>query len=382
MCICCLGKKESLQQSRKQLATVLQGKQFCQFCLPLIQELLLSFCRESASCTHVSAVLHALVAMSPPQLSGPRRDDTGGDDEALPITSFTCIWKPPRKRKESTLQVAEASFHKAVYGCQVKHNLSSIADFDPRPEEYRGTALRCLQEFLQKVKGEGLGVSVLKDPDIQMWKDEDTEQALSPVSYKLPSRDDIITRVEAFKRSLTVTAEQIREIEQNTQGQSQPSLWFSARRYRLTASVFGRILHRKLDTPPDTLVKELLDSRQISTRATEWGKEHESLALKQYEQSTINCGHTDLIVCKAGFFIYEQHPFLGASPDGCVHDPSSIHQFGLVEVKCPYKYRFESIASAAANSDFCLDMTTNVDGTQSLQLKNKNTDTTHKCKDN
>ena len=48
-----------------------------------------------------------------------------------------------------------------------------------------------------------------------------------------------------------------------------------------------------------------------------------------------------------------------------------IHQFGLVEVKCPYKYRFESIASAAANSDFCLNMTTNIDETQSLQLKKK-----------
>ena len=91
--------KEGEFASRKQLPTVLQGKLFCQFCLPLIQELL-SFCRESASCTHVSAVLlHALVAMSPPQLTGPRRDDTGGDDEALPVTSFACTWKQPRKRK-------------------------------------------------------------------------------------------------------------------------------------------------------------------------------------------------------------------------------------------------------------------------------------------
>ena len=68
-------------------------------------------------------------------------------------------------------------------------------------------------------KGErGLGVSVLKDPDIQMWKNKDTEQALFPVSYKLPSRDDITTQVEAFKRSLTINSEQIREIERNTRG--------------------------------------------------------------------------------------------------------------------------------------------------------------------
>ena len=30
-------------------------------------------------------------------------------------------------------------------------------------------------------------LDMLKDPDIQMWKNEETEQVLSPVSYKLPS---------------------------------------------------------------------------------------------------------------------------------------------------------------------------------------------------
>ena len=148
--------KKATPKSDTTIATVLQGKLFCQFCLPLIQELL-SFCRESASCARVSCVA---CTSCPPQLTGPRRDDTGGDDEALPITSFACKWKPPRKRNDSILQIAEASFHKAVYGCQVKHNLSSIADFDPRREEYRVAALSCLQEFLQKVKGEGLSVSV------------------------------------------------------------------------------------------------------------------------------------------------------------------------------------------------------------------------------
>ena len=82
--------------------------------------LLFSPHRESASCTHVSGLLHALVALCPAQLSPPK-DGNAEEDEPLPITSFACQWKQPRKRKESTLPMSEAVFHKPVYGRQQKH---------------------------------------------------------------------------------------------------------------------------------------------------------------------------------------------------------------------------------------------------------------------
>ena len=37
------------------------------------------------------------------------------DDEDLPVTSFACQWKELRKRKESTLKIADADFEKHVY---------------------------------------------------------------------------------------------------------------------------------------------------------------------------------------------------------------------------------------------------------------------------
>ena len=83
-------------------------------------------------------------------------------------------------------------------------------------------------------------------------------------------RDEIIQKVTAFKESLTVTADEVREVERNTRDQYQSPLWYSVRQFWLTASVFGRIFQRLPTTPPDSLVKELLHLKQISTSTTEW----------------------------------------------------------------------------------------------------------------
>ena len=60
------------------------------------------------------------------------------------------------------------------------------------------------------------------------------------------------------------------------------SFWFSVRRYRITASNFGYILSRKVNTPPDSLVLRLIQPNNISTAATRYGIENEQLALKEY----------------------------------------------------------------------------------------------------
>ena len=55
---------------------------------------------------------------------------------------------------------------------------------------------------------------------------------------------------------------------------------------------------------------------------------------------------------KAGFVISTEYPFLGASPDGYVHDPVATEQSGLVEIKCPYKFRNQTPENAASDSSF------------------------------
>ena len=76
--------------------------------------------RLSASCTHVSGLLHALAALAPTQF--PPSSATGSSvsteesEETLPVTSYPCQWKAPRKRKQSNLKMADATFEKHVYG--------------------------------------------------------------------------------------------------------------------------------------------------------------------------------------------------------------------------------------------------------------------------
>ena len=143
--------------------------------------------------------------------------------------------------------------------------------------------------------------------------------------------------------------------------------WFAARRYRITASNFGLIYRRKPDTAPDALVANLLDQRQVTSPAIKWG-EHETKALKTYIQHQHRTGHTELTVCPVGFHVSISHPFLGASPDGGVYDPSTIGEpYGFAEVKCPFKHRDSTLQMACSDPHFCSELTS----TGEIHLKRK-----------
>ena len=349
---------------------VLLGKYFQALCM--YTHLMTSFifpCRKSASCTHVSGLLHALVGLAPAQFQDSTKEPStqvGHSEEPLPITSFECQWKPPRTRKESNLRIADAAFDKYVYGREKKRSYQSQADFDPRPVELRGQANSLLQSFLTKVKGRGLGVSLLFDPDCRCWS-TDAAQCSPPV---LPSKKALQQRVEELKKSLQITEQKMREIEQATREQSLSSLWHSVRCYRITASHFGAIRRRRPTTPPQSLVLQILTPKFFSSQATNWGTNHEEVALKLYQQKQRESGHPDLFYSKSGFVISKDHPFLGVSPDAVVVDPSSVNQFGLAEVKCPYSCRHMTPFEAAdKDTSFCSTLEKDSHGKQFLQIK-------------
>ena len=126
----------------------------------------------SASCTHVSGLLHALVSITQePFAAASGMSETEDEETPLPITSFACAWKPPRKRKETNARISDLKIEKHVYGRVRKHNLNSIGDFDPRPIEFQGTLRSCLPTYLERVKGKALGISILSDPTTQIWSD-------------------------------------------------------------------------------------------------------------------------------------------------------------------------------------------------------------------
>lgn len=65
-----------------------------------------------------------------------------------------------------------------------------------------------------------------------------------------------------------------------------------------------------------------------------YGIANEAKALQRYEEALRNTGRDVQLQC-TGLFVNPEYPWLGASPDAIVYDPSEDSPWGCVEVKCP-----------------------------------------------
>ena len=155
--------------------------------------------------------------------------------------------------------------------------------------------------------------------------------------FPLPSYQDEVLQLNLTEDessiidSFAVDRDQSILIEKNTQDQSNNPEWANLRKDRLTASKdFKRIYSRRSDHAQ--LAEEIFatDKRLITTAAMERGIKYEPDAAKFYfDTNTVN-------IYKSGFVINPSIPFLGASPDYKVYDPSEpISPYGLLEIKCP-----------------------------------------------
>lgn len=126
--------------------------------------------------------------------------------------------------------------------------------------------------------------------------------------------------------------------------------WFKARRLRITASNFGVVFKRRSFDPPQLLEKfvaNLLNPKEYSggggIPALKYGQDMEPTAREAYEKATGN------IVSETGFWTNSKCMWLGGSPDGIVTCKSG--QKGLLEIKCPYSARTESIDEFMGRKD-------------------------------
>ena len=97
----------------------------------------------------------------------------------------------------------------------------------------------------------------------------------------MPNVPALRNTVDSFKASLAVTDNDIRRIERETVGQRK---LLAGTRFAIfvSASIFGTILRRKPDTPPDKLVLRVLQSKRFTSAATEWGVQQEPFAVDAY----------------------------------------------------------------------------------------------------
>lgn len=99
------------------------------------------------------------------------------------------------------------------------------------------------------------------------------------------------------------------------------------RRPRLTASKFREIC-QVIESSEDSLADRILQGTH-QTAAMKRGLEMEADAIWEY------CQMKRVNHYPCGFVIHPDAPWLRASPDGLIFNPSEPFQLGLIEIKCP-----------------------------------------------
>ena len=156
--------------------------------------------------------------------------------------------------------------------------------------------------------------------------------------------------------SLEVTKEMSELVEKETRLQSKSSLWYKYRAGRITSSSMKAVCHTDSTNPSQSLVKSICYPEEFAftSKQTNWGQKQEKAAKELYLKINIS-NHDQLVVTDSGLVINPQWPYMGASPDGIIE--CKCCGKGVLEVKCPYSHREESVLSAALNDNkFCLKM--------------------------
>jgi len=226
-----------------------------------------------------------------------------------------------------------------------KIDSKAIADFFPHPKpSYRATSRKVTQqdkEFFHRKLAEA-------NSDCPFQWMSGPEPGAPVQSPEAPCLIEDILNIffsdkAAFIEKCKVSAEQIAWLALRTVGQRSSQLWGKFRRLRLTGSNFGEVLrayrrHNACNTPyPPSLFKKLKGEYLLGTKdAIMWGQMHEAQAIQEYMEKTGN------MVKPAGLHLFPCG-FLGSSPDGIIECASPQCDPGVLEIKCPWKYRNSTI---------------------------------------
>ena len=152
-----------------------------------------------------------------------------------------------------------------------------------------------------------------------------------------------------------MTPEGTEKIEKETRKQSDSTLWHFHRRSRITASKCHRVAVMKSTTSPTKVIQELLYSQVKPTRQMREGLAKKQESMAQYiKKKQAKSGHEGLTVSKIELVICRTEGYLGASPDGLVHDPSVADPKGLLEMKYIQTDNNETLEDALVHKRICV----------------------------
>ena len=167
---------------------------------------------------------------------------------------------------------------------------------------------------------------------------------------------------QKFYDSLILTSAETAALEKETVTQRNCNEWWTARKYRLTASRFGDIMNRKA-APSVAFLNGIVGRQQMShpiptenmPEILRHGIQHQHEAADQYSNYLRHSGHA-VQSFPAGFVVNPAFPFLGWSPDGKVIDLTEDEPYGILEIKCPYKNRSVTPKTAYHDKTFHFEL--------------------------
>lgn len=164
------------------------------------------------------------------------------------------------------------------------------------------------------------------------------EPITSIFDYEAVNLQDLtlMERYNEFKKAYC--QENYETLASVTSDQSLSKAWKLHRFGRITASNFHEVLHRRASNTSNSLLFKIMGYTNPPTLpAMTYGREKEDIA-RNYYLEVMKKEHLNFTLKTSGLHIDADHPHLGASPDGLVK--CDCHGEGLIEIKCPYKYRF------------------------------------------
>lgn len=178
--------------------------------------------------------------------------------------------------------------------------------------------------------------------------------------YESLSIPELISVAETV--DITVAENEADTVELLTRGQSSNKAWYHLRAGRVTGSNFKEVCCTDSEKPSVSLLRRICypSECRVKVPATEWGVLKETAAVAKYKQFLTS--HKDVTVEKCGLVINADFAFMGASTDAFVSCACCGN--GVVEVKCPYKYRDNTIPEYMDAKDSCFEL-----GANGIQLK-------------
>ena len=177
---------------------------------------------------------------------------------------------------------------------------------------------------------------------------------LSNTNLEVPVLENQHLVNELYNNHVYITGASIIDLELQTRAQSNLERWNFERTLRFTSSIMKEVCHKRDST--SAFIMKKLSQKSIDVSATRYGRQHEKSAIASYVNHHRACGVT-VSVQPCGLPVDESSPWLAASPDGIVLDPtqSGDNQNGCLEVKCPILCQKSLISDVCRkSSSFCL----------------------------